>query len=132
MRPLTIGFIVAVAVAAGIAVAVQEWSPAGGCSREPGPGVDWSGCNRQALDLRDEGLNGMIFAGADIARSALAGADLREADLRLAFLTGAKMEGARQAGVKRAHPLALLTTARGIVTCCVIVLAVILLVAWML
>ncbi|WP_119168993.1 pentapeptide repeat-containing protein [Algihabitans albus] len=94
MRPLTIGFIVAVAVAAGIALAVQEWSPGSGCSREPAPGVDWSGCNRQALDLRNEGLGGMIFAEADIARSALAGADLRAADFTRARVDRVVFDGA--------------------------------------
>ena len=75
---------------------------------EPGPLVNWSGCDKSGSDLRDANLNiawlmgtnlsGADLRGADLAGAKLSGADLSGADLRGSRLVGADLQGANLGG----------------------------------
>ncbi len=70
---------------------------------EPGPLINWSGCDKSGSDLRDANLNiawlmgtnlgGADLRDADLAGAKLAGADLSGADLRGSRLVGADLQG---------------------------------------
>lgn len=81
----------------------------GDCAAAPAPGVNWSNCRLDAIDLRgsnlrtanlanaslvNAGLARVDLAGADLAYADLTGADLAYADLSKANLKGANLAGA--------------------------------------
>lgn len=69
------------------------------CSDEPGPGVDWSECEKGRLmfgsaDLSNGAFVQTFFTGTDLAKANLAGSDLSLAELSNARLAGADLAGA--------------------------------------
>lgn len=74
------------------------------CSASPGPGVNWSACNKQGLSLTGLDMSGAIFksaqlSGADFTRSRLDASDfsyanLSQADMQQASFRNASMVGA--------------------------------------
>lgn len=65
-----------------------------GCRAAPGPGVDWSHCDRAASALAAARLQGAILTSARLTGSDLRHANLAGADLNLAELSGAQLQGA--------------------------------------
>ncbi len=78
--------VVSVAFAAPVAQAA--------CADAPGPGVDWSKCQKARLILRDANLSNGRLARTDFGRSDLSGAKLVAADLERASLDNARLVGA--------------------------------------
>ena len=69
-------------------------------SRQPGPGVNWSGCDLQSAhlngaDFRQADLRWANLGYADLEAADLSGADLSRAELSAADLTGADLQRAR-------------------------------------
>jgi len=64
------------------------------CTDAPGPGVDWSKCQKRRLILRDADLSNARLAGSDLGRSDFSGAKLVAADLERASLDNARLVGA--------------------------------------
>ena len=61
------------------------------CGESPGPGVDWSGCEKERLILRGKDLEGANLARADFSKSDMTGIKLKGANLAEANLTRARM-----------------------------------------
>lgn len=73
------------------------------CSTPAGPGVDWSACNKQGLNLVGRDLSGGVFKAtqlnaADLTRSRLEQADLSYANLSRADMQQASLHNASMIG----------------------------------
>src|SRR3712207_6452431 len=69
------------------------------CDDEPGPGVDWSECEKARLMMAEQDFSGgsfvaTFFTASDLRGGNLAGADLTRSDLSLASLAEADLSGA--------------------------------------
>lgn len=87
---------VAVLVLAGLCGGVAQ----AGCGDPPGPGVDWTQCEKPRLvlrgvDLTGARLGGADFNGTDFQRAKLVGADLNHASVDRVRLSGADLSRAK-------------------------------------
>ncbi len=86
-------------VLALMVLAVTPFAAQGGCSDRPGPGVDWTKCQKMRLVLRGEDLSGgrlerTNLSSSDLMEANLAGANLAESDLERTRLQEADLQGA--------------------------------------
>lgn len=100
-------FVVLGAVIALAALLVLEpWTPvpvdlnaaSRDCAALPGPGVNWSGCERGRAMLDGAMLRSALLHDIDLRHATLTGADLSYADLRHARLAHADLRGAKLLG----------------------------------
>ena len=124
-----LGLLVVAAAAVLAAIGYHDtWlhGPAGppACDAAPGPGINWSYCTKDGLELAagtdlselravnaslrnarldDVDLHGATLAYADLTGVSLAGADLRGADLEGAVLRGADLRGASLVDARLNH-----------------------------
>lgn len=70
------------------------WPAAAGCNDGPGPGVDWSGCQKLNRRMGGDDFRGANLTGANLTDSDLAGADLTGANLGHAILIRTGFAGA--------------------------------------
>jgi hypothetical protein len=80
-----------------------------GCRHTPRPGVDWSGCSKARLMLRNEDLTGAVLTGAlltlsDFTGSNMVGAKLNETGLRAPFSPGLILPRQSDGGYISAKP----------------------------
>src|SRR5436190_11992880 len=84
---------------AGLFLVALVISPAlAECSDDPGPGVDWSECQKSKLmfgsaDLSNGDFVQTTFTATDLSGANLAGSDLSLAELSNASLAGAHLNG---------------------------------------
>lgn len=93
------GIPVRAAVLTALLAFLSAGSAVASCGTEPGPGVDWSECEKARLMIGAADLSGGIFVqtfltSSDLRGANLSGADLTRADLSLASLAGANLNGA--------------------------------------
>lgn len=79
-------------------IEVSLASRAADCAALPGPGVNWTGCDRSAARLAGAPLRSSRLAGARLASADLSAAELSYADLSGSVLAGARLSGARLFG----------------------------------
>lgn len=103
-------------VAIGLYLAAQEGGDTrlADCAAAPGPGINWSGCNKQGevlrgrnlshANLRSAKLNSIDLSGSLLTAADLAYADLSQASLHSVQLQQANLKGAnlRQADLQQA------------------------------
>jgi uncharacterized protein YjbI with pentapeptide repeats len=69
------------------------------CGDSPKPKVDWSKCDKERLNLREQDLSGAVFlrtdlSASDLMEANLSGATLKKANLARARLKAANLQGA--------------------------------------
>lgn len=69
-----------------------------GCDDPAGAGVDWSGCVKIGVYLKDKNLNGADLSGANLRQANFEGANLSNADLSETVLLGSNLQGANLEG----------------------------------
>ncbi len=82
-----------------ILLAATPFTAQGGCSDRPGPGVDWTKCQKMRLVLRGEDLSGgrlerTNLSNTDLMEATLVGANLAESNLERTRLQEADLQGA--------------------------------------
>lgn len=88
------------AIGAGLLLIALPVPPAlAACGDEPGPGVDWSECQKMRLMIGSADLSNGDFVQTFFTGSDLAGVNLSGADLSLAELSNARLAGAHLTGV---------------------------------
>jgi uncharacterized protein YjbI with pentapeptide repeats len=73
-------------------------SAAASCRDYPGPGIDWSGCDKSRRLLTEDDLHGANLARADLSHTDLSGANLSQATLSEATMSRARLDGANLKG----------------------------------
>ena len=68
------------------------------CKAPPGPGVDWSGCDKSGIVLNGVNMAGANLQGANLIGANMQGGNLDEANLEEANLEGADLREARLEG----------------------------------
>jgi uncharacterized protein YjbI with pentapeptide repeats len=88
-----------------ILLAATPFTAEGGCSDRPGPGVDWTKCQKMRLVLRGEDLSGghlerTNLSSSDLMEATLVGASLAESNLERTRLQEADLQGANLSKVQ--------------------------------
>jgi uncharacterized protein YjbI with pentapeptide repeats len=88
-----------------ILLAATPFTAQAGCSDRPGPGVDWSKCQKMRLVLRGADLSGGRFertnlSSSDLMEASLVGANLKESNLERTRLQEADLQGANLSKVQ--------------------------------
>ncbi|HSG31866.1 MAG TPA: pentapeptide repeat-containing protein [Thermodesulfobacteriota bacterium] len=68
------------------------------CEDPASPNVNWQGCNKVGVYLKNKDLSGANLQGANLRGANFEGANLSGANLNEAILLGAKLEGANLEG----------------------------------
>ena len=76
------------------------YSKVTGFHPEPGPRMQWAGCNLQLMNMSKRTLTGSDLSGANLGATNLRGANLTGADLSGANLRGTNLQGAILTGVQ--------------------------------
>jgi len=69
-----------------------------GCDNPAGAGVDWKGCVKIGVYLKDKDLSGADLSGANLRQANFEGANLSNANLSEAVLLGSNLQGANLEG----------------------------------
>ncbi|MGB5396619.1 MAG: pentapeptide repeat-containing protein, partial [Gammaproteobacteria bacterium] len=64
------------------------------CNDIAAPGVNWAGCNKTGVILRNVDLTGAILRAVDLSNADLSGARLVHAEMNFADLTNTRFDGA--------------------------------------
>jgi len=70
------------------------------CDDPPAPGVDWHGCNKIGVYLKDKDLSKANLSGANLKLANFEGANLSQANLTGASLLGVNFQGTNLEGAK--------------------------------
>src|SRR4051812_21776636 len=87
------------ALAALVWLSAASASQAQNCRADPGPSIDWRGCNKKTLmldgsDFTRANLTGADFSYTDLRHSIFAGADMTKAKLIRTLLNNASADNA--------------------------------------
>ena len=95
-----------IVVATLLAAAAYQPPAWAGCRDKPEAGVDWSGCDKERLILREQDLKGANLERTDLSESDLSEAQLNEALLQEAMLARARIWDADLRGAQLVKTLA--------------------------
>jgi uncharacterized protein YjbI with pentapeptide repeats len=93
-------------VAAALLGSILSQGAQADCKDNPGPGIDWHGCNKQLLQLENADLAGANFSGAFLSGTRFSGAKLDGADLQMSELVRTSFDNADLSGANLEKALA--------------------------
>lgn len=86
--------VVAVVIGAAMYYTPSKTINTADCTAPPGPGVNWSNCRLQGVQVSEKDLRGAHLNSTDVSGSNFAGTNLRQAVLSYADLSLANLQGA--------------------------------------